>query len=243
MAEGECGVIDSWEEWGRVFNKLDFWRQEIRLICEANNIELHSIEPTFPGTHAVFFVNEDTVLKIFCPIRFNSYGRELALHQGPLAGNPLFPQIRFHGKSSVGYDYIAFTRMPGKPVREVGISEAAVRELAHAIADLQRKTLEGGRCLVHYDLTADHVFIDEGRLAGIIDFGDAIAANPSDELPALFANCLRWEDALIAAFREVHQISDEELMEAIRSHDYATDIIASIQHSNTCFAEFLKSRV
>ncbi|HET6456232.1 MAG TPA: hypothetical protein VFI02_17640, partial [Armatimonadota bacterium] len=153
-------LIDSWDEWGTVFSRLGFWRDEIRLICESNGVELHSVGPTFPGTHAVFFVNEDIVLKIFCPIRYNSYEKELGLHHGPLAPNPLFPQIRFHGKSPSGYDYIVFTRLNGRPVREVGISEAAVRELAHTIADLQTKTLEEGQCLVHYDLTEDHVYLN-----------------------------------------------------------------------------------
>ena len=244
-------MIDSWEEWGKVHARLDFWRDEIRLICESNGIELHSLEPTYPGTHAVFFVNEDTVLKIFCPVRYNTYHKELRLHQGPLKENHLFPQIRFHGKSPSGYHYIAFTKIHGKPVREVGISEAAVRDLAYAIADLQIKTLERDRCLVHYDLTEDHVFLsDQGRLEGIIDFGDAKMAHPSDEFPALFVDCLRCDDSLIAAFREAYdgrathyQVNDEDIIEAVSRHDYCTDIIAYVRRSDTGFARYLKSKV
>lgn len=237
-------LIDSWEEWGKVFDRLDFWQDEIRLICESNGVELRSVEPTFPGTHAVFFVNDDTVLKIFCPVRYNSHEKEIRLHQGALAGNNLFPQIRFHGKSPSAYDYIAFTRLHGKPVREVGISEAATRDLARAIADLQSKTLEENRCLVHYDLTEDHAYLDdERRLAGIIDFGDAKMAHPSDEFPILFASCLGCDDNLIAIFREEYQISDQDIVEAIRRHDYFADITASIQRSDSAFAKFLKSNV
>ena len=95
-------LIASWQEWCEVFDKPEVWREEIRLISEANEVESHSVETTFPGTHAVFFVNEDIVLKIFCPVRFNSYEKELGLHEGPLKGNPLFAQIRFHGKSPSG---------------------------------------------------------------------------------------------------------------------------------------------
>ena len=225
-------LIDSWEEWGKVFNRLGYWREEIRLICESNGVELHSVEPTFPGTHAVFFVNEDTVLKIFCPVRYNSYEKELGLHRGPLAGNPLFPQIRFRGESSSGYDYIAFTRLDGRPVREVGISETAVRDLAHEIAALQSKTLAENRCLVHYDLTEDHVYLDEGKLEGIIDFGDARTAHPSDEFPILFVNCLRCDDKLIAVFREEYQIGDEDLIEAIRRHEYHAEMVACIERAD-----------
>jgi len=251
MVGWQMRLIDSWDEWGTVFSRLDFWQEEIRLICESNGIEPRSLESTFPGTHAVFLVNEDTVLKILCPVRYNTYHKELRLHQGPLKGASLFPQIRFHGKSPSGYDYIAFTRLNGRPVREVGISEAAVRHLAHMIADLQTKTLEEGQCLVHYDLTEDHVYLnDQGGLEGIIDFGDARISDPSDEFPALFVDCLRCDDSLIAAFQEAYdgkaehyQINNDDLVEAVRRHDYRVDIMAHVQRSNTSFAGFLKSKV
>ena len=126
-----------------------------------------------------------------------------------------------------------------------------MRHLAHTIADLQTKTLEEGQCLVHYDLTEDHIYLnDQGGLEGIIDFGDARIGRPSNEFPVLFVNCLGCDDSLITAFREAYddksehyQIGDEDLAEAIRRHDYRADMMASIQRSNTSFAGFLKSKV
>ena len=246
-------LVETWDEWCAVYNQLDFWLDEIGSICEAHEVECRLIEPTFPGTHAVFFVNEDIVLKVYCPIRYNSCGKELELHTGPLAGNRLFPQVRFHGRSPSGYDYIAFTRLPGTPVREKALTDTSVRDLAHAVADLHNKTLATGDCLcclVHYDLTEDHVYLDDqGRLVGIIDFGDARIAHPSDELPALFVSCLGCDDSLIAVFREAYNskaehslINDEDLVRALRRHDYCQGMIDHLQRANTRFARNMLDR-
>ena len=251
-------LVDTWDEWCEVYASRDFWLEEVRLICESQGIELRSVESTFPGTHAVFFVNADTVLKIYCPVRHNSCRKELRLHNGPLAGNRLFPQVRFHGKSPSGYDYIAFTRLNGKPVREVGreaISRDAICELAHAIADLQSRTLgnTGGalRCLVHYDLTPDHVLLgSDGKLEGIIDFGDARTSHPSDEFPVLFVACFECDDSLIAEFRKAYdesadhyRITDEDLVEALRRHTYCRDMIADLRRRDTQFARDMLDRL
>lgn len=247
-------LVDTWDEWGAVYARLDFWRDEIRTICESNRVEPQRLDCTFPGTHAVFFVNEDTVLKIFCPVRYNTYRKELRLHNGPLAQNPVFPQVRFHGKSPSGYDYIAFSMLRGRPVRLIGrdaIPEVAIRDLAHAIIALQSKTLErtdgGLRCLVHYDLTEDHVYLDsEGRLEGIIDFGDAKMGHPSEEFPVLFVACLGCDDSLIAVFREAcddkaehYRIDDGDVAEALKRHPFRRDIIAHLHRLDTRFARDL----
>ena len=58
--------------------------------------------------------------------------------------------------------------------------------------------IEGGgsagapRVLVHGDLGCGHLLADSsGRLAGIIDWGDALTADPAYDLAALLANCPR----------------------------------------------------
>ena len=74
--------------------------------------------------------------------------------------------------------------------------------------------------------------------------------HPSDEFPVLFVNCLGCDDSLIAAFREAYdnkadhyRIGDEDLVKAVRRHDYSADIVASIKRSDAKFAELLKSKV
>jgi|GEM_PF-2245715 len=246
-------LIDTWEEWCAVYNQPDFWRDEIRLICAAHGVELRQVEGVFPGTHVGIFINDDTVLKIFCPVRFNTYWKELRLHRGILSGNPIYPQVRFHGVSPSGYHYIAFSRLHGTPLREVEgklMSAEAIRSLAHALAELHNETMTEGkaglRCLVHYDLGDDHVFLDDkGRLEGIIDFGDAVRRHPSAEFAIPFLFCLGGDVERIAIFHEAYhakseyRINDREVAAALRRHPFYTDIIPFVQRLDTEYARFL----
>ncbi len=56
--------------------------------------------------------------------------------------------------------------------------------------------------LVHGDLGCGHVLADDaGRLAGIIDWGDALIADPAYDLAALLANCPRsFAERVIEAY-------------------------------------------
>jgi hypothetical protein len=245
---------------------VDFWRAEVNAICTAHGLEGAEISATFPGTHAVFGVNDDTVLKLLCPVRYNSYHKELDLHTGVLAGNDRFPAIRFHGTSPRGYDYIAFAKLPGKPVREIGragITAAAVGSLAQTVCAMQAATL-GRRlervddehpsptnCLVHYDLTEDHVYVDDqGEFAGIIDFGDARMGHPSEELPVLFIGCFDCDDSPIALFEDAYhaasahyQIEEADVVVAIQGHTYCPDMIAHLERRDTAFARRMLAAV
>ena len=58
------------------------------------------------------------------------------------------------------------------------------------------------RRLVHADLHADHLFVDGARLVGIIDWGDALLADPYYELPALHLHAFDADTGLLAAFLE-----------------------------------------
>lgn len=247
--------IATWKDWCRIFNRLEFWEEEIHHICARHGVTVRRIADTIPGTNAVFFVNDDLVLKIYCPFRNNRSEPERRLHAGVLADHPLYAQLRFHGTSPGEFDYTAFTRLPGTQVRElVGevLPDIAVAELALALALLQRDTLQrdaGGtpRCLVHYDLTSDHLLVDAAdRLSGIIDFGDAIIGHPSDELPALFAIGLQCDDERIALFCDAYhaacdhyRITDDDLLTALQRHPFRADICAEAERFGTAMARKL----
>jgi hypothetical protein len=47
------------------------------------------------------------------------------------------------------------------------------------------------RCLVHADRHGDHVFVRDGHLVGIIDWGDAFCGDPYYDLPSLFFGTFR----------------------------------------------------
>ena len=59
---------------------------------------------------------------------------------------------------------------------------------------------ESPNVLVHGDITADHVFVSGGRLVGIIDWGDAVRADRSYELPAVWLDAMAGDSACLNAF-------------------------------------------
>lgn len=64
--------------------------------------------------------------------------------------------------------------------------------------------------LVHADLTADHVFIEGGRLASVIDWGDAMFADPYYELVALYFDAFACRRSLLNDFLDAYGWSRDD---------------------------------
>lgn len=60
------------------------------------------------------------------------------------------------------------------------------------------------RRLIHGDVTEDHVFVQGGRLVGIIDWGDALWADPYYELVALHLGTFAGDKGLLRAFLDAY---------------------------------------
>jgi len=60
------------------------------------------------------------------------------------------------------------------------------------------------RCLIHADLHDHHLFVQDGSLVGIVDWGDALFADPYYELPALYFHTFRGDRHLLAAFLDAY---------------------------------------
>ena len=94
------------------------------------------------------------------------------------------------------------------PLIEEGLPHVGPRTRAWLRARLQSFLLQGGsadagRVLVHGDMHPAHVFVAEGgRLAGVIDFGDALIADPAFDLAGLL-NRVSWSffDRVLSLYR------------------------------------------
>lgn len=91
----------------------------------------------------------------------------------------------------------------------------------------------GERKLVHGDLTADHVFVDAGRLAGVIDWGDAQYTDPHYDLPAVYLDAFRGDSALLRAFLDGYgwPVDDgfpHRLLSAVLLHQFADGELEAI---------------
>ncbi len=58
------------------------------------------------------------------------------------------------------------------------------------------------RVFVHGDLTANHVYVENGRLAGLIDWGDALVTDRHNELIQIYRDLFGCDRALFDAFLE-----------------------------------------
>jgi hygromycin-B 7''-O-kinase len=64
--------------------------------------------------------------------------------------------------------------------------------------------------LVHADITADHVFLDRGRLEGIIDWGDAMVADRYYEFVAVYLDALAGSPELFRAFLDGYGLREDD---------------------------------
>jgi hygromycin-B 7''-O-kinase len=78
-----------------------------------------------------------------------------------------------------------------------GLPDHLVEQVPEFLADAEPATT-----LVHGDITADHVFVDDHGITAIIDWGDALVADRSYELPAVFLDALRGDHGHLNAFLE-----------------------------------------
>ncbi|WP_299400147.1 phosphotransferase family protein [Pelagibius sp.] len=60
----------------------------------------------------------------------------------------------------------------------------------------------GDPVFVHGDLCANHVFVEDGRLAGVIDWGDAMAADPHYEIIQVHRDLFACDTRLLRTFLE-----------------------------------------
>ena len=74
----------------------------------------------------------------------------------------------------------------------------------HLVEQIDRFLAEPSpvRRLIHADLHEHHLFIEGGRLVGVIDWGDAMVADPYYELPALHLHTFGGSKHLLGAFLE-----------------------------------------
>jgi hypothetical protein len=264
-------IPETWADWCRVFNDRDYWYDEILSILDSVGIPPEQIVCGYPGTNAVFEVNDEYILKIFLNVLPNSFRKELYIHSQCLPQDTVYPSVLFHGRSAHGFDYLVFNKLDGTSLREyyhanIPVSHSTARELGQIIGTLHEQTkdmqpMEGVEyrkntdhsqpvCLVNYDITEDHVFIDRnGRITAIIDFGDACLAHPSHEFPALFAAGLNCDPELISAFQSGYEescsfgINYDEIVSALLDHDFSEDILEYIKRIKTGFSDMILSRI
>ena len=260
-------IPETWQDWCRIYNDPDYWQDEIKSILESVDIRPETIVCGYPGTNAVFEINGKYVLKIFVNVLPNSYRKELYIHSNILPQSTIYPSVLFNDTSENGFNFILFNKIGGTALREyyrndLPVLSRTAEELGRIIGVLHDQTkdirpqegIENRNnpdrsipdCLVNYDITEDHIFIDDsGRISAVIDFGDACLAHPSHEFPALFAAGLNCDPELITTFQRTYEdassftINHEKVAAALLVHDFSEDILEYVRRLDTGYSRKL----
>ncbi|MEZ4642315.1 MAG: aminoglycoside phosphotransferase family protein [Chloroflexota bacterium] len=134
--------VQTWSEWGQIFTDVALWRPVITQICQEQGLALaQEVVAGYPGTCAVFVVDEAVVVKLYPPQVRQDYQRELAVYR--LLDWPQLPRLLaagvFHDR--IDWPYLALEFRPGQPIREVfaQIAPQNRRALARELGGLLRQ--------------------------------------------------------------------------------------------------------
>lgn len=266
-------AIDDWSDWSAIFVDEARWRPAIEalwaiepaLATDTGMTRVETVRAGYPGTCAVFILNEVVVIKFFPPMVAGDFIRERAVYR--LLGNslPELPSLLAAGvwRDRSHWPFLVTSLCPGLAWRDARATVPAPHRLAMARAlgervrrvhdaplpagqvwppvdawlrlvagrlpaasaalhnsgvlpatvaaageALLRETpwFDGRPCLLHADLTEDHVLVMEqaGRysLSGLIDWADAEVGDPVYEWVALFFGFCGRDTRLFSAFMD-----------------------------------------
>ncbi len=92
-----------------------------------------------------------------------------------------------------------------RPVSDGACSGRFLQHLVDAVDGWIETVPAEAPAFVHSDIFVRHPFVDGGRLSGIIDWGDAMAADPHVELGKLHLDVFEGDKRLLRAFLEAYE--------------------------------------
>jgi aminoglycoside phosphotransferase (APT) family kinase protein len=126
MFEGRTHFLpipENWLEWGAMFTNTALWKPVIRLICQGTGVATaEKIGSGYPGSSAVFIVDDQVVVKIFAPFLIEDYFHEVETYQLIDARlDPAMPDLLAHGvyPDRVDWHFLIMSFVAGQPIREV----------------------------------------------------------------------------------------------------------------------------
>lgn len=96
----------------------------------------------------------------------------------------------------------SYADWPNLNVREAAKQSSLPPHLISQIDDFITRIAPFGSVFVHADVTDRHVFVENGRLAGIIDWGDAIVADRHHEIIQIYRALFNCDKELLLGFLE-----------------------------------------
>ncbi len=115
-------AIETWKQWGAMFTSVPHWTPAVQEICRRTGISARHIEAGYPGTNAVFVLDQTYVVKIYAPFCHADFELERALY--PIVSeHTRIPSPRLLAQGvlvdAIRWPYIVMDYKPGQPIREV----------------------------------------------------------------------------------------------------------------------------
>lgn len=180
MSDYLLPAVRDWAEWGALFTAAERWRPAIARLWAAEPLlaartgvaSVGRVVAGFPGTCAVFVLDETAVIKFFPPMVAGDFVRERAVYR-LLAGRvPEMPRLLAGGvlRDRVDWPYLVTSFCPGRDWREaradmpVEAQLAVARTLGERIGRVHRTAISPGDVWPRND--AWPLFV-AARLAGV----------------------------------------------------------------------------
>ena len=189
----------------KLFGYLPFWKRAFTAELEALTCVCSDPRVMAPNLVAQGVLIDDTVSPwrylMMKRIRGTAWGNAaLSLEEKAAIAADLGRQVR-HLRALASINRVATSEMWRTP----GMAEAARRTVLppHLAAQSDKfvnRHCGSGQVFVHGDLMFRHVYTKEGRLTGIIDWGDALVADPHYELAQLHLNLFDIDKSLLRTF-------------------------------------------
>ncbi len=137
-------AIRNWADWSAVFTDAELWRPAIErlwaaepsLAARTGVTRIETLTAGFPGTCAVFILNDTAVIKLFPPLVAGDFVRERAVYR-QLAGRlPEMPRLLADGvlHDRIDWPYLVTSFLPGMAWREAQAAMPQAQQLAVARA-------------------------------------------------------------------------------------------------------------
>jgi len=247
-------AIDPRENWLRIFTDPDFWRPTIEEIWRRHGLgQAGKIVAGYPGSNAVFIVDDALVVKVAWPFERSDFYRELELYRllEPYRATLLTPRVLADGviEGDLGWPYLVMEFLPGERLGEVWgrvpreDQVAIAGHLGDIIRALHRVPLD--------DITtmgtsrADWARFIEERMARCVETyrqGGGLAPHMIEQIPMYLAKSLPlFPDDFTPVLLNGDITADHELLSLVNGHwritgfiDFGDALVGHNEYEFTC---------
>lgn len=147
-------AIRDWSEWSAVFTDAALWRPAVERLWVAEPSlaartgvgRIETMTAGFPGTCAVFILNESAVIKLFPPLVAGDFERERAVYRLLDGRLPELPRLLADGvlRDRIAWPYLVTSFLPGAAWRDTqkAMPPAQQWAVARALGERVRRVHE-----------------------------------------------------------------------------------------------------